>query len=161
MFVFNYFYVALLKHLFGEVVWVVSVVDDFFDAGVDEHFGADDTGGVGAVEDGVFDGDAEYGCLYDGVLFGVEAAAYFVSLSWGDVHLFAEAADFGAVFESFGCAVVSGAEDVFVFDEDGADLSSEAGAAGGDEMGHFHEVFVVGWSFFGHVWSRDDIMAVA
>lgn len=150
MFVFKYFYVALLKHLFGEVVRVVAVVDDFFDAGVDEHFGADDAGCVGAVEDGVFDGDAEDGGLYDGVLFGVEAAADFVSLALGYVHLFAEAADFFAVFESFGCAVVAGAEDVFVFDEDGADFASEAGAACGDEVCHFHEVFIVGWSFFGH-----------
>jgi len=64
--------------LAGEVVGVGLFVDDFNDAGVDYHLGADDARLVGAVERGVLNADTELGRLYDGVLLCVDGETQLV-----------------------------------------------------------------------------------
>ena len=70
------------------------------------------------------------GRLDDGVLLGVEGPAEFVPLAGGDAELFTEAADFQAVLDARRCAVVARGQDPLFPDEDGTDVTAEAGAPG-------------------------------
>lgn len=108
----------------GEVVGVGLLVDDFADAGVDDHLGADDAGLVCAVESGAVYADAELGGLDDGVLLCVDGEAQLVPGAGGDAQISAHAFAFlFAAFDAGGGAVVAGGYDALVAHDDGTDVS--------------------------------------
>jgi hypothetical protein len=76
-----YNYLGFLPHLAGQIVGVPPFVHDPDNTGVDDHLGADDTGEVGAVEGGAFDGNSIIGGLDNGVLLGVQPPTELVPLT--------------------------------------------------------------------------------
>jgi len=99
---------GLFKHSSGQVISIAFFVNDPFDAGIDNHLRADDTGVVGAVERGSSDCHSVISGLNDGVLLSVEATAEFMSFPRGDGLLFAKATDLEAVLQSGRGAIVTG-----------------------------------------------------
>jgi len=93
--------------LSGQVIAIAFVIDDSFDARIDQHLRADDTGVVGAVECGASDRDSMIGGLNDGVLFSVKTTAEFMSFTRGDGLLFAKTTDLKAVLQSSRGAIVT------------------------------------------------------
>jgi len=66
---------GIAEHLFGLGAGVVAVfADHVLDAAVDDQHGAGAAGGHLAIEGGAGQGDAELGCLADGVLLGMNGA---------------------------------------------------------------------------------------
>ena len=75
--------VRFVQHLHSQFVRVARCVPDFGDAAVDEHFRADEARLMRAVDFGPGEGNAVHRRLDDGVLLGVQAAAYLVALPAG------------------------------------------------------------------------------
>ena len=114
----------------GEFVGIGIFVDYARDAGVDDHFGADGAGLMGAVKSRSVHGDAEFRRLDDGVLFRMDGVAKLLTGAAGDAHLVAHTlALVAAVEDAGGRAVVARGEDALVLDDDGADGASFSGAA--------------------------------
>jgi hypothetical protein len=67
------------------------------------------------------------GRLDNRILLGMETAAEFVSFPGWDSLPLAEATDVQAMFQSGRGAVVAGGQDLFVFDQHGPYLPSQAG----------------------------------
>lgn len=129
----------------GEFVGIGIFVDYARDAGVDDHFGADGAGLMGAVKSRSVHGDAEFRRLDDGVLFRMDGVAKLLTGTAGDAHLVAHTlALVAAVEDAGGRAVVARGEDALVLDDDGADGASFSGAACPcrDELTHIHKPFI-------------------
>lgn len=116
-----------LHHILRQLIGIRIGVNDAFDAGVDEYFGANYAGLVSAVQRAAVDGYAVIGGLHNCVLLGMNAAAQLVHLPGGHVELFPQAADDGAVGQAFGRAVIAGGDDLLVFDDDCADTAAQTG----------------------------------
>lgn len=69
-----------LHHILRQLIGIRIGVDDTLDAGIDEYFGADYAGLMGAVQRAAVDGYAVVSGLHNCVLFGVDAAAQLVHL---------------------------------------------------------------------------------
>jgi hypothetical protein len=81
----------------GKVVRVTFLIHNGRYTGVDDHFRADDTGVIGAVENGSLGSYSVKSCLDDSILFGVESPAQFMTLSRGNVQLVPKAPPFGTM----------------------------------------------------------------
>ena len=136
--------IALGKQLGGQIVLVIPIVHHFRNPGIQHQLGADTARVVGDVNCCFTDANSKNRGLDDGVLLCVHAPAKLVALAAGHVHLLADATDLGAVLDAFGRAVVAGREDSFIFHNDGTDFPPEACRTCGNQVGHFHEVFVHG-----------------
>jgi hypothetical protein len=86
------------------------------------------------------------GRLDNGILLGVKAPAEFMAFSGGDSELFTKATDLQTVGQTGRSSIVSCRQDLLIFDQNGANMSSQTGRAFGDEMGDIHEVFFPGRS---------------
>jgi hypothetical protein len=86
------------------------------------------------------------GCLDNGILLGVKAPAEFMALSGRDTQLFTKAADVQTVGETGRSPIVACRQDLLIFDQNGAHMSSQASRTFGDEMSDIHEVFFPGRS---------------
>ena len=91
----------------GQVIAIAFVIDDSFNARIDQHLRADDTGVVGAVERGPSDRHSMIGGLNDGVLLSVETPAEFMPFTRGDGLLLTKATDFEAVLQSSRSTIVT------------------------------------------------------
>jgi hypothetical protein len=67
------------------------------------------------------------GCLDNRILLGMETAAEFVSFPGWDPLLLAEATDVQTVFQSGRSSIVTGGQNLFIFDENSPYLPSQAG----------------------------------
>ena len=132
----------LFGHLLGQFVRIALLDDDPLDAGVDDHFRADDAGLRRAVQRASLDAAAHAGRLDDGVLLRVQAPAQLVHLAGGHVELLAQAAGLFAVPDALGYAVVAGGDDAVILYDDRPHPSAQAGAALTGELRHFHEVLI-------------------
>jgi hypothetical protein len=86
------------------------------------------------------------GSLDNRILLSMKAAAEFVSFSRGDPLFLAEATDVQAVFQPGRSSIVTGGQNLLIFDEDSPYLSSQAGGSFGNEMSNIHEIFFPGGS---------------
>ena len=136
-----------LHHILRQLIGIRISVDDTLDAGVDEYFGANHAGLVGAVQRAAVDGYAVVSGLHDCVLLGVNAAAQLVHLPGGHVELFPQAADDGAVGQAFGRAVIAGGDYLLVFDDNRAYAAAQTGRSFADHLRYFHEILVPVGSF--------------
>ena len=84
------------------------------------------------------------GCLYDGILFCMQAAAQFMAFTGGDAHLFAQAADIKAMLNSGGSTVVAGSNYAFFPDKNGAYMAPQTGGTLGHQFSNAHEIFFPG-----------------
>jgi len=78
--------------------------------GIDKHFGAYDTGKVGAVQNRTGDGDSVSCSLNYDVLFCMKCSAEFMAFSGRYSLLFPQTTDIQAVFQPCGSSVVSGGQ---------------------------------------------------
>ena len=101
---------------------------------------------VGAVKGCSTNSHAMVSRLDDCILFCMEAATQFMALPGGDSLFLAEAANVQAVLQARRGSIVTRRQDFLVFDEDRADLPSQAGRALGDEMRDVHEILFPGGS---------------
>ncbi len=120
-----YFYSCLLQKVQRCAIRIALLVDDFDNAGIDHHLGAEDAGLVGAVKRCPFDADAVQRRLDDGVLLGVHRPAQLVAGAGG--HAIPCAAHVVAVIQARRSAVVAGAENAFVLDKERTNLIAQAG----------------------------------
>ena len=130
----------LREHLPRQFVRIPGTVVDLGDPGIDDHFGTDGTGLVGAKEVGTFHRHPVQGRLDDGVLFRVNAAAELVAHSGLDVEPFPQAADLGTVPDPGRGAVVAGGKDALVLDDHGPHRTPQAGGAFGHQGRDVHEI---------------------
>ncbi len=121
---------------------VLLVVDDFDDAGVDDHFGAGKAWGEGDIDGCLADADAVVGGLGDGVLLGVGADAVAERGPGGGIAGASIAAAIAAVANAARGAVVAGRDDAAVLDDDGGHLAATAVSTCFDDVGDIHEVGV-------------------
>ncbi|OPZ74754.1 MAG: hypothetical protein BWY80_00462 [Firmicutes bacterium ADurb.Bin456] len=80
--------------------------------------------------------------LDQGVLLRMQPPAQFVALTCRNALLFPQAADLQAMFKTGRGAVIAARQNPLVFDNEGPDLSPEAGGAAGHHPGDVHEVLV-------------------
>ena len=79
------------EHFLRQSVGIAGLIVYLFYSGVDNHFGANGTGLIGAVKHGVFYRNAVIRCLYDGILLGMYPAAQFMALARGNLQGFPQA----------------------------------------------------------------------
>src|SRR5450631_1930153 len=131
-------------HLPGKVIGIALSENNPFDAGVDQHFGADHARHGGAVESRTINNDAVAGGLDDGILFSVQPAAELVTLSRWHVQLRTQTAGLFTVADAGRDSVVAGGQDVAVLDQNGADTPAQTGGAGGYQSGDIDKILVPG-----------------
>src|SRR5262249_3804301 len=88
--------------------------------------------------------DSDHRCLKQRILLGVEcpdAVSGAEAAFWPLVGR----SELWAVLDAAGCAVIAGAEDALVADDQGSDGSSGASRAGFDQVRDLHEVRVPAW----------------
>ncbi len=113
---------------------------------VNDHLRANHTRVVRTVKGGSLDRYSMVGGLDDRVLLGMKAPAELMSFSGRNPLSLAEAPDIQAVFQTGRRAVVTRGQNLFVFDEDGPHLSSNARGPFRDEVSNIHEIFFPGRS---------------
>lgn len=133
---------GLGKELDKGIVGVFAEADEPFDTGIDQHLGAENAGRMGAVEDRPFEAYPVERCLDDAVLLGVDGPADFMTGAGGDVVGVPQAAEFQTVFKTGSGTVVSGRQNVLVFDGYGSDVVSQAGGTFRHHRSDLKEVFV-------------------
>jgi hypothetical protein len=101
---------------------------------------------IGAVKGRPLDPYPMVGRLDNGILLGVKAPAEFMAFSGRDTQLFTKATDVQTVGETGRSPIVACGQDLLIFDQNGAHMSSQTGRAFGNEMGDIHEVFFPGRS---------------
>jgi len=127
------------------VIGIALIVDDSFDASIDQHLRADDAGVVGAVECGSSDRHSVISGLNDGVLLPVKTTTEFMSLTRGDGLLLTKATDFETVLESSGSAIVTRSQDLLILNEKGPHLSPETRRTFSHQVGNIHKVLFPTW----------------
>jgi hypothetical protein len=101
---------------------------------------------IGAVKGRPLDPHPMVGCLDNGILLGVKATAEFMAFSGRDTQLFTKATDVQTVGETGRSPIVACGQDLLIFDQNGAHMSSQASRTFGNEMSDIHEVFFPGRS---------------
>lgn len=129
-----------IARLFGEVIF--NFVDDFFDAGVDDHFGAHQAGAQGAVEHAVFDADPVVGCLNDRIFLRMGADAITEALSRRGIGCTAGAASVATVFNAARRTVVASGDNSTVLHNDRRHFSPAAVSSLGNNVRDIHEIFI-------------------
>jgi hypothetical protein len=76
----------------------------------------------------------------------MKAAAELVSFSGRNPLFLAEATDIKTVLQPGWSTIITGGQNLLVFDEDSPHLSPQAGGSFGDEVSNVHEVFFPGGS---------------
>ncbi len=125
-----------LEEVDKRAVVVFAETDETLDFGIRQHLGAQDAGSMRAVNGAALDADAVQGCLYDGILLGMDSAADFVPFPRGYIQLVPETPQFETILAAGGSAVVSGGKDVLVFNRHRSDVVTQAGRTLGDHGGN-------------------------
>jgi len=99
---------------------------------------------VAAIKGGSLNAHAMIGRLDDGVLLRMKTAAEFMAFSGGDAPLLSKATNIETVVQSGRGAVVPCGKNLFIFNQGGSDLTSEAGRPLGDQVGDTHEILFPG-----------------
>ena len=94
------------EELHGKFIGIRVLVNDLFDARIDEHFGAHDARLRVYVDRRTFDVDAIARSLQKRILFGVESAADLVALPRRHTELLAQAPRFGTMAKTGGDSVI-------------------------------------------------------
>src|SRR3990172_11318531 len=136
-----------LDHLLRQGVGIAVLKDDLFHARIDDHLRADAARLVRAVERCAFYACAVFGGLDDGVLLGMEPAAYLVPLAGRYAEFFPQASAVIAVLHAGGSAIIPCGEDIFVLHDNGPDLSPEAGGAPLHKVRDLHKIFIPGLTY--------------
>lgn len=103
------------------------LIDNLFDACIDEHFKADTAGQGGAEQDTAINANAMKCSLDNDILFGMEASAQLMPLSRGDALLVADAANIFAVRKTGGNTVIAGCQNSFILYHYRSDVASYTG----------------------------------
>jgi len=134
--------IRLIEHFEGKRVGVFPIIDDFCDAGVDQHLGTEHTGLRGGVQRGAFDIDAVARCLDKCVLLGMKSTAQLMLLAGGYAELLTQATAVKAMLDAGGHTVVTSGKQTLVLDDDSAYLAAATGRAARTHMGDVHEVLI-------------------
>ena len=126
----------------GAVDGVALLVDDFADAGVDDHFRTEQTRTVRGVERGVLDGDSVIGRLHDGILLSMRAETLRQSGSGRGLRGAAGTTSLAAVSDSPRRSVVSGGDDALVLHDHGGHMTAGAVAPERHDVGDLHEILI-------------------
>ncbi len=86
------------------------------------------------------------GGLDDGVLLGVQPAAELVTFAGGNLEPLPQAAGSVAVAYAGWNTIVAGGQNIAIFDQKGANLTSQAGGTGCHQTGDVHEILIPGWA---------------
>jgi len=118
---------GLLEEFNEGIVGITAKADKPADAGVHQHFGAEDAGSMGAIEGSSLDAHAVEGCLDNYVLLGVYGTADLMPGARGYLTGVSQAAQFKAILQAGSSAVISGGQDMFVPYCHCADVMPQAG----------------------------------
>ena len=135
-------YPRLSEEIPEGIISVFAKAHKAFYLGVDQHLGTEDAGGVGAVDGAAIKADTVERRLNDAILLGMDGAANLVTGAGWDILRIPEAAQFEAVFQSGGSAIVAGGQDMLIPHGHRTDMVPEAGRALGHHRGHLEKVFV-------------------
>src|SRR5690606_22280249 len=133
---------GLVQKLQGQSIGVIALEDDSFHTGVNQHFNAQDTGLMSAVQSGPGGAHPVQGRLDDGVLLRVSAPAHLMPFARGYVQLFPQAAHVQAVGHAPGSPIVTCGDNMFVPHQHSTYLPAQAGGPAGNQDSYVHEILI-------------------
>lgn len=132
------------EELHGKFVGIRVLVNNLFDARIDEHFGAHDARLRVYVDRRTFDVDTIARSLQERILFGVESTANLVALPRRHTELLAQAPRFGTMAKTGGHSVIARGKDAAILYDDRPYRTAQARSACCHLFGKLHEVLIPG-----------------
>ena len=117
-------------------------VDHLLNAGIDDHFGADEAGTEGRVKRGTLNRHPVVGSLGDGVLLAMGAEAFVQVLPGDSETEAARTAPFITIPNATGSPVVAGRDDAPVFDNNRGHFTFDAVTTERHHPGYLQEIVI-------------------